>query len=51
MHGLILLELFHHVQPFFGDLNELYRAEIIALLKQAGLDVSRLAKQEKREKQ
>ncbi len=44
LHGLILLELFHHVDPFFKDMNELYRTEVVALLEQSGLAVARLVK-------
>jgi hypothetical protein len=44
MHGLVLLELFHPTEPFFGDLDEVYRTEILLLMEQTGVDVSRIAK-------
>jgi AcrR family transcriptional regulator len=37
LHGLVLLELFYFIQPFFGDPSDLYRAEAIQLIEQAGL--------------
>jgi len=37
LHGLVMLELFNQVQPFFGDMAELYRAEADAILKHIGL--------------
>jgi AcrR family transcriptional regulator len=37
LHGLIALELFEHIPPFFGDMTELYRSEAIELLKAGGL--------------
>jgi AcrR family transcriptional regulator len=37
LHGLVLLELFHHLVPFFGDASELYRSEVEELLHRAGL--------------
>ncbi len=35
-HGLILLELFNHLEPFFSDINELYRVQVMELLQSAG---------------
>jgi AcrR family transcriptional regulator len=32
LHGLITLEMFHHLQPIIGDAGALYRAEVEALL-------------------
>ncbi len=37
MHGLVMLELFHHLQPMVSDPSELYRFEMIAFLKRIGL--------------
>jgi hypothetical protein len=37
IHGLILLELFHHTTPLFSDTGLLYRYESIQFLKDAGL--------------
>lgn len=37
LHGLISLELFHFLEPFFGDAGELYRIEAVQLVAQAGL--------------
>ncbi len=39
LHGLIALELFEHIPPFFGDMTELYRSEAIELLKTGGLSI------------
>jgi AcrR family transcriptional regulator len=36
-HGLVSLELFGQIQPMLGDAAELYRAEVLTLLKQMGL--------------
>ncbi len=37
LHGLILLEIFHHLDPLIGGGNDLYRAEALALVEQSGL--------------
>jgi AcrR family transcriptional regulator len=37
MHGLVILELFNFIQPFFGDATELYRTEALQLIAQAGI--------------
>ncbi len=37
VHGLVTLELFHHLQPMVGDPGELYRFEMEALVKRLGL--------------
>jgi AcrR family transcriptional regulator len=37
MHGLVTLELFHHLQPMVSDPGELYRFEMAAFLKRIGL--------------
>ena len=39
MHGIIMLELFHHIQPVIGDVEAFYHAEMRATLRQYGLDV------------
>jgi AcrR family transcriptional regulator len=36
LHGLITLEMFHHLQPIIGDAETLYRTEVDALLAQLG---------------
>ncbi len=36
-HGLIMLEMFEHIQPLVGDAGAFYRYEIRALLRQVGL--------------
>lgn len=40
IHGLILLELFHHTTPLFSDTGLLYRHECIQFLQSVGLPVS-----------
>jgi AcrR family transcriptional regulator len=37
IHGLVLLELFEHIQPLVGDPAEFYRYEVRALLQRLGL--------------
>jgi AcrR family transcriptional regulator len=37
IHGLVTLELFHHIQPAIGDTETLYRHEVNAYLDQLGL--------------
>ncbi|HEV2580265.1 MAG TPA: TetR/AcrR family transcriptional regulator [Ktedonobacteraceae bacterium] len=32
LHGIIMLELFHHLQPIVGDVDAFYRAEIESIL-------------------
>lgn len=44
MHGMILLELFNHIQPFWQDPAELYASEVASLLSLAGLQVDRKTK-------
>jgi len=39
MHGLVSLELVHQLQPFFGDATEIFRAQMLSLLKRAGLKI------------
>lgn len=36
-HGMVSLELFGQIQPMLGDAAELYREEVVSLLKQMGL--------------
>jgi AcrR family transcriptional regulator len=36
IHGIIMLELFHHLQPTIGDVDTFYRSEIEVLLKSIG---------------
>ncbi|MCL4827978.1 MAG: TetR/AcrR family transcriptional regulator [Caldilinea sp.] len=37
IHGMVMLELFHHLQPLVGDAAALYRYEIDALVQHLGL--------------
>jgi AcrR family transcriptional regulator len=37
IHGLVMLELFEHIQPLVGDPAEFYRYEVGALLQRLGL--------------
>lgn len=37
LHGIIMLEMFNHLQPVVGDADVFYRAQIINLLKTMGL--------------
>ncbi len=37
IHGAVMLELFHHLQPLVGDGATFYRYEIVAFLQQLGM--------------
>ena len=37
IHGIIMLELFNHIQPVIGDTDAFYRAEVLHLLRGMGL--------------
>jgi len=37
VHGLVILEIFHHLSPDIGGAETLYRAEVLAWIKRAGL--------------
>ena len=37
IHGLVMLELFEHLEPLVGDAAEFYRYEVCALLERLGL--------------
>jgi AcrR family transcriptional regulator len=37
LHGIIMLEMFNHLQPVVGDADVFYRAQVINLLKTMGL--------------
>ncbi len=37
LHGLILLEIFNHLEHIVEDAGSLYRAEVLALIEQAGV--------------
>ncbi len=39
IHGMIMLELFHHTQGVVGDTEAFYRLEVAQFLRQFGLDV------------
>lgn len=36
IHGIIMLELFHHIQPLVGNPEAFYKHEVMSLLKSAG---------------
>lgn len=38
IHGLVMLELFHHIQPVIGDPGELYKYEIEAFFERVGIN-------------
>ncbi len=38
LHGLVTLELFHHLQPMVSDPEQLYRYETLALCQRLGLN-------------
>lgn len=40
LHGIIMLELFNHIQPVIGDTDAFYRAELLGLLNSSGLHLS-----------
>jgi len=40
IHGIIMLELFHHLQPTIGDVDAFYRSEVEILLKHIGYSES-----------
>lgn len=40
IHGMVMLELFHHSQAMVGDGAEFYRFEVEALLRRLGLQLS-----------
>ena len=40
IHGIIMLELFHHLQPTIGDVDALYVSEVEILLKHIGYSES-----------
>ncbi|MFN8373802.1 MAG: TetR/AcrR family transcriptional regulator [Anaerolineae bacterium] len=37
LHGIIMLEIFNHLQPTIGDVDAYYHAEIVQLIKEFGL--------------
>jgi AcrR family transcriptional regulator len=39
MHGIVILELFEHIQPLVGDMDLFYRQQIINLLASFGLHI------------
>lgn len=41
-HGMVSLELFGQIQPMLGDAAELYREEVLTLLKQMGLQLKKM---------
>ena len=40
IHGLVMLELFHHIQPLVGEGADFYRHEVEGMLKHLGLQTS-----------
>ena len=40
IHGMVMLELFHHIQPLVGEGEAFYRYELEAFLRQLGLQAS-----------
>jgi AcrR family transcriptional regulator len=44
IHGMVMLELFHHIQPVVGDAGALYRYEIDALMDRAGMPADQAAR-------
>ncbi|MBI5651279.1 MAG: TetR/AcrR family transcriptional regulator [Chloroflexi bacterium] len=47
LHGLVSLELINQLPAFLGDVTELYRAEVVALLAQMGLSATRVEKRKR----
>ena len=39
IHGAVMLELFHHLQPMVGDGGTFYRYEVVAFLQQMGMEI------------
>ncbi len=37
IHGIVMLELFHHIQPLVGDCATFYRYELIAFINHMGM--------------
>ena len=37
LHGIVMLELFHLLQPVVGDTEAFYRVEVLTMLRQIGL--------------
>jgi AcrR family transcriptional regulator len=44
IHGMVMLELFHHIQPVVGDAGVFYRYEIDALMDRAGMPTDQAAR-------
>ena len=40
IHGLVMLELFHHIQPLVGEGEAFYRYELEAFMRQLGLQAA-----------
>lgn len=40
IHGMVMLELFHHIQPLVGEGEAFYRYELEAFLRQLGLQAT-----------
>jgi hypothetical protein len=38
IHGLVMLEIYNQLRPFFCDCDALYQAEAESLLQQVGLN-------------
>jgi hypothetical protein len=37
IHGMVMLELFHHIQPLVGEGEAFYRYELETFMRQLGL--------------
>jgi hypothetical protein len=47
VHGLVTLEIFHHLGPNIGDAEALYQAEALAWFGRMGLSPKRLSSQKR----
>ncbi len=47
LHGWVSLEIENQFEPFLGDIDELYRSQVIELMKQFGVDVTTLTRKKK----
>ncbi len=39
LHGMVMLELFDHIQPLVGDVEDFYRDQVIHMLETLGITV------------
>ena len=40
LHGIVMLELFEHIQPLVGDVEEFYRQQVMHMMRTLGIAVS-----------